>query len=44
MKLLVVKGVLEGLESFDMGPCEICVMSKQKRVSFIKATRELKKV
>ena len=44
MKILVAKGVLEGLKSFDMGPCENCVMSKHKRVSFTKATRELKKV
>ena len=27
-----------------MGPCENCVMNKQKRVSFTKAARELKKV
>ena len=41
--MLAAKGVLEGLKSVDMSPCENCVMSKQKRVSFTKTARELKK-
>ena len=40
----VAKGVLEGLKSIDMSPCENCVMSKLKRVSVTKTARELKKV
>ena len=44
MKMLVAKGVLEGLKSVDIGPCENYVISKQKRVSFTKIARELKKV
>lgn len=44
MKMLAVIGVLEGLKSVDVGRCENCVMSKQKRVSFTRTTRELKKV
>ena len=44
MKMLTAKGVLEGLKSVDMSPCKNCVVSKQKRVSFTKTTRELKKV
>ena len=44
MKMLTVKEVFEGLKSVDMSPCENCVMSKQKRASFTKAARELKKV
>ena len=44
MKMLGAKGVLEGLKSVDMGPCENCVMSRQKRVSFTKTASELKKV
>ena len=43
MKMLAAEGVLEGLKSVDMSPCENCVMSKQKRVSFTKTARELKK-
>ena len=31
MKMLVAKGELEGLRSFDMGVCESCVMGKQKK-------------
>ena len=34
---------MEGLKSVDMSPCENCVMRKQKRVSFTKTARELKK-
>ena len=30
MKMLAVKGVLEGLKFVDMGPYEDCVMNKQK--------------
>ena len=44
MKMLAAKGVLEGLKSFDVGRCENYVMSKQKRVSFTRTARELKKV
>ena len=44
MKMLTAKEVLEGLKSVDVGPCENCVMSKQKRVSFTRTARELKKV
>ena len=44
MKMLVAKEVLEGLKSVDMGCCENCVMNKQKRVSFTRTARELKKV
>ena len=44
MKMLVAKGALEGLNSVNMGLCEICVMGKQKRVSFTKTPREPKKV
>ena len=43
IKILAVEGVLEGLKSVDTSPCENCIMSKQKRVSFRKTTRELKK-
>ena len=43
MKMLAAKRVLEGLKFVDMSPCENCVMSKQKRVSFTKTARELKK-
>ena len=43
MKMLAAEGVLEGLKFVDMSPCENCVMSKQKRVSFTKNARELKK-
>ena len=43
IKMLATEGVLEGLKSIDMSPCENCVMSKQKRVSFTKTARELKK-
>ena len=43
MKMSATEGVLEGLKSVDMSSCENCVMSKQKRVSFTKTTRELKK-
>ena len=35
--------VLGRSETVDMSPCENCVMRKQKRVSFTKTTRELKK-
>ena len=42
MKMLAAEGVLEGLKSIDMSPCENCVMSKQKRVGFTKTVRELK--
>ena len=42
--MLAAKDVLEGLKSVYMGHCENCIMSKQKRVSFIKTARELKKV
>ena len=41
--MLAAKGVLEGLKSIDMSPCENCVMSKQKRISFTKTVKELKK-
>ena len=44
MKMLAAKGVLEGLKYVDVGPCENCVMSKHKRVSFTRTARELKKV
>ena len=44
MKMLVAKGVLEGLKFFDSSPCESCDMGKQKRVSFTKAAIKLKKV
>ena len=44
MKMLVAKEVLEGLKSVDMSPYENCIMSKQKRASFTKIARELKKV
>ena len=44
MKMLAAKGVLEGLKPIDVGPCENCVMSKHKRVSFTRIARELKKV
>ena len=43
MKMLTAKEVLEGMKSVDMSPCENCVMSKQKRVSFTRTVRELKK-
>ena len=43
MKMLVAEGVLKGLKSIDMSPCENCVMSKQKRVSFTETPKELKK-
>ena len=43
MKMSAAEGVLEGLKSVDMSPCENCVMSKQKRVSFTKTAREVKK-
>ena len=43
IKVPVAEGVLEGLKFVDMSPCENCVMSKQKRVSFTKIARELKK-
>ena len=44
MKTLAAKGVLEGLKSVDVGHCENYVMGKQKRVSFTRTARELKKV
>ena len=44
MKMLAAKGVLEGLKSIDVGRCENYVMSKQKRVSFTRTAREMKKV
>ena len=44
MKRLAAKGVSEGLKSVDVGRCENYVMSKQKRVSFTRTARELKKV
>ena len=44
MKMLVEGGVLEGLKYVNMGLYENCVMSKQKRVSFTKFTREPKKM
>ena len=44
MKMLAAKGVSEGLKSVDVGRCGNCVMSKQKRVSFTRTARELKKV
>ena len=37
------EGVLERLKSVDMSPCENCVVSKQKRVSFTKTVREEEK-
>ena len=43
MKMPAAEGVLECLKSVDMSPCKNCVMSKQKRVSFTKTARELKK-
>ena len=43
MKMPVAEEVLEGLKSVDMSPYENCIMSKQKRVSFTKMVRELKK-
>ena len=42
--MLATKRVLEGLKSVDVGCCENCVMRKQKRVSFTRTARELKKV
>ena len=44
MKRLAAKGVSEGLKSVDVGRCENYGMSKQKRVSFTRTARELKKV
>ena len=44
IKMLAAKEVLEGLKSIDVGRCENSVMSKQKRVSFTRTARELKKV
>ena len=44
MKRLAAKEVLESLKSVDVGRCENYVMSKQKRVSFTRTARELKKV
>ena len=44
MKTLAAKGVFEGLKSVDVGRCENYVMSKQKRISFTRTARELKKV
>ena len=44
MKRLAAKGVLEGMKFVDVGRCENYVMSKQKRVSFTRTARELKKV
>ena len=44
MKRLAAKDVLEGLKSVDVGHCENYVRSKQKRVSFTRTARELKKV
>ena len=43
MKMLAANGILEGLKSVDMNPCENCVMNKQKRVSFTNIVKELKK-
>ena len=43
MKMSAAEGVLEGLKSVDMSPCENCVMRKHKRVSFTKTAREIKK-
>ena len=43
MKMLAVEGILESLNSVDMSPCVNYVMSKQKRVSFTKTAKELKK-
>ena len=43
MKILAANGVLEGLKSIDMSPCENCVMNKQKRVTFTNTVKELKK-
>jgi len=42
--MLAAKEVLEGLKSIDVGCCDHCVMSKQKRVGFTRTARELKKV
>ena len=44
MKTLATKEVLESLKSVDVSRCENYVMSKQKRVSFTRTARELKKV
>ena len=44
MKILATIEVLEGPKSIDTGLCESCVMGKQKRVSFIKAAKEPKKL
>ena len=44
IKMLGGKEVLEGLKSVDMGLCDSCIMEKQKRVSFTKTARELKRV
>ena len=44
MKMMAANGVLEGLKYIDMGVSESCLMEKYRRVSFTKATRELKKV
>ena len=41
---MAAKVVLEDLKSEDMSLCESYVMSKQRRISFTKATRKLKKV
>ena len=43
MKLLASKGKLSGLKSVDMEFCETCVFGKQKKVSFTKTLRSLKK-
>ena len=43
MKVLCSKGLLPGLKSVDIGLCKDCVFGKQKRVSFSKGGRTLKK-
>ncbi|WCJ44212.1 Retrovirus-related Pol polyprotein from transposon TNT 1-94 [Euphorbia peplus] len=43
IKVLFSKGLLPGLKSADLGLCEDCIFGKQKRVSFNKGGRTLKK-
>ena len=43
MKMLTVKGVLEGLKSFDMGLCKNYVMGKQKMSQLHKGCQRTEK-
>ena len=42
MKIMAAKGKLGDLKSIDIGLCEDCIMGKQKKVTFSKATRSSK--